>query len=76
MKKNIRIKKLSNKLDNKKLDLYKIKIIKKPFNYKLELLINIRIHFIFHVLLLKLIPLDILRILYIEINPINLNAEY
>ena len=66
-KKNIKIKKLSNKLDYKKLGLFKINKKIRSINYKLKLLRIIKIYPIFHILFLKSISIDIFTILVMEI---------
>ena len=53
---NINTKRLSNKLDFKKLGLYKIVDTLGKVNFILELLGNLRLHPIFYVLLLELAP--------------------
>ncbi len=53
LKYNIKTKKSSNKLNHTKLKFYKILKIKKLINYKLNLLIFMKIHLIFHICLLK-----------------------
>ena len=75
-RKNIKIKRLSNKLNYKKLGLFKIKEIKRLINYKFKLPNIIKIYFIFYISLLKLILLGILRALKTEIDLINLNIKY
>jgi hypothetical protein len=50
---NIKTKRLSKKLNYKKLELFKILKSIKNINYKLYLFKTMRIHSIFHVLLLK-----------------------
>jgi hypothetical protein len=61
-RRNIRIKRLSNKLDFLKLGAFEIEDKKGPVNYKLKLPKEIRIHPIFHISLLELVypnaPLD------------------
>ena len=52
---NIDIKRLSNKLDFKKLGLYKIKKAIELVNFKLALLHNLQIHLIFYIALLELV---------------------
>ena len=52
--KNLKTKKISEKLNYVKIDSFFIKKQKKSVNYKLNLFLNIRIHLIFYVLLLKL----------------------
>ena len=47
-----------DKLDYKKIGLFKILDLIGIVNYKLDLLENIRINPVFHALLLKLVPLN------------------
>ncbi len=53
LRRNIKTKKLSNKLNHMKLESYRILEIKKSINYKLNLSASMRIHLIFHICLLK-----------------------
>ena len=53
LKRNIKTKRLSNKLDYIKLDSFKILEKKKLINYKLNLLAFMRIYFVFHISFLK-----------------------
>jgi hypothetical protein len=57
LQKNIITKRLSNKLDHKKLRLFKIAKIKSLVNYCLKLPKTIKIHPVFYVSLLELAPL-------------------
>jgi hypothetical protein len=54
LRRNIKTRRLSIKLDHTKLRLFKILRKQGLVTYKLELLPNIRIHSIFHVALLEL----------------------
>ena len=54
MRRNIKTKRLSDKLNYKKLRPFKIKKIYRPVTIKLDLLSTIRIHSIFYKLLLEL----------------------
>src|SRR5271165_6259278 len=73
---NINTKQLSNKLDFKKLGLYKIKRAIGLVNFELLLLHNLRIHPIFHIALLEL-ALDLILLLNgEEIQPINKETKY
>ena len=56
LRKNVVIKRLSDKLDHKKLRLFEITKIKSLVNYRLKLLKTIKIHLVFYVSLLKLAP--------------------
>src|SRR5271165_339153 len=73
---NINTKQLSNKLDFKKLGLYKIKRAIGLVNFKLLLLHNLRIHLIFYIALLELADNLILLLNREEIQPINKEIEY
>ena len=57
LRKNVVIKRLSDKLDHKKLRLFKITEIKSLVNYYLKLLKTIKIHLVFYISLLELAPL-------------------
>ena len=70
------MKRLSDKLDYKKLGPFRIKRVIGRLNYELALLVTINIYLIFHISLLKLVLLGALLALVTDIEPINLNAEY
>jgi hypothetical protein len=53
LRKNIKIKRLSNKLNYKKLGPFKIKWKIRPINYKLSLPYIMKIYPVFYILLLK-----------------------
>ena len=53
LRRNIKTKRSSNKLNHTKLESYKILKIKESINYKLNLSAFMRIHSIFHICLLK-----------------------
>jgi hypothetical protein len=76
LRRNINIKKLSDKLDYKKLGLFKISKVVGLVNYRLELLKTMNIYLIFYILLLELVLLGMPNTLYIEIESVNPNAEY
>jgi len=76
IRRNIKIKRLNNKLNHKKIGLYKIKKVKNLINYELALLNNINIYSIFHIFFFELILLKAPRTLKIKIKLVNLNAEY
>jgi hypothetical protein len=57
LQKNIATKRLSDKLDHKKLGLFEIAKIKSLVNYRLKLPKTIKIHPVFYVSLLELAPL-------------------
>jgi hypothetical protein len=51
---NLRIKKLSNKLNSLKVGLFIVLAKTRPVNYKLKLLALIKIHLVFYVKLLEI----------------------
>ncbi len=53
LRRNIKTKRSSNKLNHTKLESYRIQKIKESINYKLDLSAFMRIHSIFHICLLK-----------------------
>jgi hypothetical protein len=53
LRRNIKIKRPSNKLDYTKLEPFRIKVKHGPVTYRLEMLEGIRIHPVFHVSLLE-----------------------
>jgi len=53
LRRNIKTKRSSNKLNHTKLKSYKILEIKELINYKLNLLASMKIHLLFHICLLK-----------------------
>ena len=53
LRRNIKTKRSSNKLNHTKLEPYKILEIKESINYKLDLSASMKIHSIFHICLLK-----------------------
>ena len=59
-RRNIKIKRLSNKLNHIKLELFKILKTKKLINYKSNLLVTIRKYSIFYIFLLKSADLNTL----------------
>jgi hypothetical protein len=58
LRRNIKIIRLSNKLDYKKFGPFKVKRNIKNINYKLYFLLTMRIYSVFHISLLKLADLD------------------
>ena len=76
LRKNIVTKRLSYKLDYKKLGLFRIVKVKGLVNFQLVLPKTINIYPVFYIFLLELAPLGVLPAPVIEIQPINLNAEY
>jgi hypothetical protein len=76
LRRNINIKRLSNKLDYKKLELFKISKVVGLVNYYLELLKIINIYLIFYISFLELVLSEVSNILYTEIELVNLNTEY
>jgi hypothetical protein len=76
LKRNINMKRPSDKLDYKKLEPFKINKVIRLVNYYFELPKIINIYFIFHISLLELILLEISKVLYIEIELVNPNTKY
>ena len=77
LRRNIKTKKLSNKLDHIKLKSFKILKSKKSINFKLNLSTLMRIHSIFHIFLLK--PADsntFIQTKTSEIDSESQNVEY
>ena len=72
LRRNIKTKRLSDKLDYKKLRLFEIKNIIRIVNYKLKLLKIIRIYLVFYIALLELAPEGTLLVLYIEVDQLDL----
>jgi len=56
--KNLKIKKKSKKLNHVKIESFFIKAIKKSINYELDLLKNVKVFLVFHILLLKSVDLS------------------
>ena len=73
---NIKTKRPSDKLDYKKLGLFKIEKIIRLINYKFKFLIIINIYLIFYIFLLELILKGALKALRTEIKIVNLKKEY
>jgi len=69
LRRNIKITRSSDKLDLKKIDPFKVKRNIRNINFEFKLLPTIRIHSIFHFLLLKLAYPDISKDLVPELNP-------
>ena len=76
LRKNIATKRLSYKLDYKKLGLFKITKVKGLVNFQLVLPKTINIYPVFHISLLELVLLGVLPAPITEIQPINPDAEY
>ena len=62
---------LSKKLDYTKLRLFKKKTVKKSLNYKLELLLKMKIYPVFHIIYLKLADSNI----FLKINPSKIDLD-
>ena len=76
-RRNIKTKKLSNKLNHIKLKSFKILKTKKLINFKLNLLSLMQIHFIFHMFFLKSTDPDtLIQTKSLEINSKSQNVEY
>ena len=66
--KNIITKRLSDKLDHKKLGLFKIREVKGLVNYQLKLPRSIRIYNIFYISLLEKALYSVLLVLFTEVD--------
>ena len=71
LQKNIKTKQPSKKLDYTKLGLFKVKAVKRPLNYELELPPQMKIHPVFHVMYLE--PAD--NNITLETNPSGINPD-
>ena len=71
LRKNVKTIKLNNKLDYTKLGLFRIRKILGPVNYKLDLLIKMRIYLSFHILILESVNPDI----PVQTNPLNIDLS-
>ena len=71
VRKNIKTKQPSNKLDHTKLRPFRITKKIGKVNYQLNLLENMRIHNIFYILLLELALAEALELGLVEISPDN-----
>ena len=76
LRRNIKTKRPSDKLDHRKLGPFKISEVKGPVNYKLELPRTMNIHNVFHISLLEPAPKGAPPAPKTEIEPVNPNAEY
>jgi len=77
LKQNIKMKRLSNKLNHMKLESFEILEEKKSINYKLNLSAFMKIHLIFHIFLLKSANLNsLIQTESSEIDSKNQNVEY
>ena len=76
LRKNIKIKRLSSKLEYKKLGSFRIKQVKNILNYELILLKQMKIHLVFYILLFEIILERALLAPRIEIELVNLIAKY
>lgn len=71
LRRNIKIKRPSNKLNHTKLRSFVIKTVKESINYELDLSAFMRIHSIFHIFLLKSADSET----SLQINSLNINPE-
>lgn len=71
LRRNIKIKRFSNKLNHTKLRSFVIKTVKKSINYELNLSAFMKIHSIFHIFLLKFADSET----SLQINSLNINFE-
>ena len=76
LRKNIKIIRLSDKLNYRKLGLYEIIEVKGLVNYKLRLPKAINIYPVFYISLLELVLSGVLHALNTEIQLVNLTTEY
>jgi len=77
LRRNIKTKRSSNKLNHTKLESYKILEIKELINYKLDLSASMKIHLIFHISLLKSANLNTsIQAESSEIDSESQNVEY
>jgi hypothetical protein len=76
LRKNIRTKRPSDKLDHKKLGPFVIDEVIGPVNYRLKLPKTMNIHPVFHISLLEPAPNGAPPAPITEIQPVNTNAEY
>jgi hypothetical protein len=76
IQRNLQTKRLSTKLDHKKLRLFRIKRIIGPINYELVLPKTINIYPVFYISLLELILLKVLLVPVTETELINPNTKY
>jgi len=75
LRRNIKMKRSSNKLNHIKLEFYKILEIKKSINYKLNFSTFMKIHLIFHICLLKFANLNTsIQTKFSEINSESQNV--
>jgi hypothetical protein len=76
LRRNIKTKRPSDKLDHKKLGPFKVKEVKGRLNYELALPKTMNIHPVFHISLLEPAPPGAPPAPITEIEPVNPNAEY
>jgi len=76
LRRNIKTKQPSDKLDHKKLGPFRIERVLGPVNYKLTLPKIINIHSVFHISRLEPAPPGAPVAPITEIDPVNPNAEY
>jgi transposase InsO family protein len=76
LRKNVKTKRPSDKLDHKKLGPFEIEEVRGPVNYRLKLPKTMEIHPVFHVSLLEPAPLGAPPAPITEVQPINPNAVY
>ena len=76
VRKNIKTKRPSDKLDNRKLGPFRIDKVVRPVNYRLKLLKTMNIHPVFHISLLEPAPEGAPNAPLTEIEPVNLNTKY
>jgi len=76
LRKNVKTRRPSDKLDHKKLGPFEIEEVKGPVNYKLKLPRTMEIHPVFHVSLLEPAPPGAPPAPVTEVQNLDPNAEY
>lgn len=76
LRRNIKTKRPSDKLDHRKLGPFTIEKVVGPLNYRLKLPKTMNIHPVFHISLLEPAPPGAPKAPRTEIQPVNPNAEY
>lgn len=76
LRRNIKIKRLSSKLDHTKLGLFRIKRVKGPLIVKLELLKDTKIYPVFYKSLLESVPKNARLVRSVRINEELKDLEY
>jgi hypothetical protein len=69
LRKNIKTLRLNDKLDNKKIGLYEVDKVIRLVNFRLRLPKHMRIHLVFHIALLELVPHNVPLALETRLEP-------